>query len=700
VELGGHWTVLPADDDLRREFADPQFDDRAWPTVTVPGHWRDAPALVEASGPVLHRRAFSHAGLSGDDRRAWLWLDGVFSQGDVWLDGAYVGDTEGYFVPHAFEVTDLVSAPGDHVLAVEVGCPAVDEDEPKRSLTGAYQSGDHLAPGANPGGLWRPVRLVETGPVTIRHGRAVCQDATEERAVLSLRLVLDTAVARPARIHTVVAGIHHDLDQPLAAGENRVEWTVTVPQPVLWWPHSLGGQPLHDVRVDVYLADDDRTEPSDSRHWRTGFRSVDLRNWICRVNGERLFLKGANLPPLRADPASSSPSELRRLVRLARDAGLDFLRVHTHVAPPALYEAADELGMLLWQDFPLQGRYARTVRREAVRQARELVDLLGHHPSVSIWCAHDEPFDTPPGRERRRPLVRGVLPQQVPSWNRTILDRSVKRVLAKSDRSRPVIAHSGVLPHFPQLDGTDAHLWFGWYGGDVRDLAAFASRVPRQVRFVSAFGAQSLPEPDPATGGAQPDWDALAAAGIEVEVLQRTVEGDDLASWARASRAHQAHVVRRTVETLRRLKYRPTGGFSVHRLIDPKGRIGFGLLDEHGCPKPAWDALRAACRPLTVIADALPVRLDPGDKLDLAVHIVSDQRADRAGCVVVAMLDSPVGSQTWRWHGDAPADACALVGRIRFTAPEMPGPVSLTLELRDASTDELLATNGDASRIL
>jgi hypothetical protein len=30
----------------------------------------------------------------------------------------------------------------------------------------------------------------------------------------------------------------------------------------------------------------------------------------------------------------------------------------------------------------------------------------------------------------------------------------------------------------------------------------------------------------------------------------------------------------------------------------------------------------------------------------------------------------------------------------------MPGPVSLTLELRDASTDELLATNGDASRIL
>jgi beta-mannosidase len=699
VDLGGQWTVHPADDDLRREFADPAFDDREWPCVAVPGHWRDAPALVDSSGPVLYRRAFSHPGPSAEGRRAWLWLDGLFSQGDVWLDGAYVGDTEGYFVPHAFEVTDLLTAPGDHVLAVEVGCPAVDDDEPKRSLTGAYQSGDHLTPGANPGGIWRPVRLVETGPVTIRHGRVVCQEATEERALLTMRLVLDTAVARPARIHTIVAGVRHDLDQPLAAGENRVEWTVTVPEPALWWPHSLGGQPLHDVRVEVHLADEEGTEPSDARQWRTGFRSVELRNWVCRVNGERLFLKGANLPPLRPDPANTSRSELRRIVRLARDAGLDFLRVHTHIAPPALYEAADELGMLLWQDFPLQGRYARTVRREAVRQARELVDLLGHHPSITIWCAHDEPFSAPPGRERRRALVAGVLPQQIPTWNRTILDRSVKRVLAKSDRSRPVIAHSGVLPHFPQLDGTDAHLWFGWYGGDVRDLASFAARLPRQVRFVSAFGAQALP--DPGDGAAEPDWEALAAAGIEVEVLQRTVEGgDDLRSWARASQAHQAHVVRRTVDTLRRLKYRPTGGFSVHRLIDPHGRIGFGLLDERGCPKPAWDALRAACRPLTVVADALPARLDAGDKLDLAVHIVSDERTDRPGCVVVATVASPVGSRTWRWHGDAPADACALVGRVRWTAPEMPGPVTLLLELRDAATDELLADSRDATRIV
>jgi beta-mannosidase len=704
VELGGEWRVHPADEDLRRVFHEYDLDDRDWHVTTVPGHWRAEPALADVDGPVLYRRKFAHDGVQREGGRLWLHVDGLFSQGDVWLDGAYVGDTEGYFVPHAFEVTDLIGTPGDHVVAIEASCPPVDEGEPKRSLTGAYQSGDHLRPGSNPGGLWRPVRVEETGPVAIRHGRVLCQEATEERAILALRLVVDTAIARPARLHTIVAGVHHDLEQPLAAGENRVEWTVTVPSPVLWWPHALGAQPLHDVRVTVHVDDATEGEPSDVRCWRTGFRSVEMRNWICRVNGERLFLKGANLSPLRADPAGSSPSEVRRIVRAARDAGLDFLRVHTHVASPELYRAADELGMLLWQDFPLHGRYARTVRRQAVRQARELVDLIGHHPSVAIWCAHDEPFASPPKRERRRALSPGVLPQQIPSWNRTILDRSVKRVLAGNDGSRPVIAHSGVLPHLPRLDGTDAHLWFGWYGGDVRDLASFASRLPRNVRFVSAFGAQALPEPD-GRADARPDWSTLAAKGIEPDVLQRAVvlppgARDDYAGWAQASIEHQATVVRATVETLRRLKYRPTGGFSVHRLMDPPGRIGFGLLDETGRPKPAWDALREACRPLAVIADPLPRRMDPGDRVDLAVHIVSDERIDRDACEVVATLQAPSGPQTWRWQGGATADACVLVGRLKWVAPSVPGPVTLTLELRDPATGALLATNRDRTRIV
>jgi beta-mannosidase len=259
-----------------------------------------------------------------------------------------------------------------------------------------------------------------------------------------------------------------------------------------------------------------------------------------------------------------------------------------------------------------------------------------------------------------------------------------------------------VLPHLPRLDGTDAHLWFGWYGGDVDDLASLASTLPRQVRFVSAFGAQAIPEHHRGltlTNG-RPDWEALAALGIEPDVMRRVLMLDDdqsITAWVDVSNAHQGEVVRRTIETLRRLKYRPTGGFCVHRLADPSGRAGFGLLDECGRPRPAFRELVAACRPVIVVADPLPDVLEPGDKVNLAVHIVSDERDDRAGCQVTAQLRTPVGVRSWRWQGDVAADSCALVGRVRFTVPQVPGPVALDLRLVAGDTT---ADNRYASRVI
>ena len=121
---------------------------------------------------------------------------------------------------------------------------------------------------------------------------------------------------------------------------------------------------------------------SDRARVRTGLREVALQDWVFSVNGEPMFVKGANLAPTRMALGEATPAEVRRDVELAREAGLDLLRVHGHIARPELYDAADELGMLVWQDFPLQWGYARTIRKEAVRQAREAVDLLGHHPSI------------------------------------------------------------------------------------------------------------------------------------------------------------------------------------------------------------------------------------------------------------------------------------------------------------------------------
>ena len=69
----------------------------------------------------------------------------------------------------------------------------------------------------------------------------------------------------------------------------------------------------------------------------------------------------------------------------------------------------------------------------------------------------------------------------------------MKRAFEQADETRTTIAHSGVLPHLPLLDGTDSHLYFGWYHGNERDISGFAASMPRMVRFVSEFGAQAVP---------------------------------------------------------------------------------------------------------------------------------------------------------------------------------------------------------------
>ncbi|MGE0879517.1 MAG: sugar-binding domain-containing protein [Acidimicrobiia bacterium] len=703
--LSGIWRAAPADDALRREAATPDFDDSSWEAVAVPGHWRSTSAFANEDGPFLYRHHFETgipATRPGTDHveRSWLVFDGLFYQGDVWCDGMYLGDTEGYFVPHQFEITSLVAERREHQLAVEVTCSRPGDLKAKRNLTGVFQHWDCFDPDWNPGGIWRPVRLVKSGPVRMSNLTVLCREADERHAALVVRVDLDSLAGTTVTLRTVIDGqTAAEEERPLAAGENRVEWNVNVDQPALWWPHALGDQPLHDVSV-VVVTD---TGDSDQRTVRMGFRHVDMRNWILSVNGERMFLKGANLGPSRMALADATAEEFAHDIALAKDAGLDLVRLHAHVSRPELYEAADRAGMLLWQDFPMQWGYARTVRKQASRQARAMVDLLGHHPSIAIWCGHNEPFglDVPTEAatkaEKRSMMRRYTIAQTVPTWNRSILDRSVKRSIAKGDETRPVVAHSGVWPHLPQLDGTDSHIYVGWYHGDERDFPDYCRRWPRMARFVSEFGAQAVPqnadfmEPD---RWPDLDWDRLTAThGLQKTIFDRLVPPSGyrrFEDWKAATQAYQATMLKHYVETLRRLKYRPTGGFCQFSLADAHPSVTWSVLGHDRQAKAGYHALADACRPVIVVADRLPATLAPGTAIALDVHVVSDLRVPISDAVVTASMSWTGGHHSWRWSGSVDADAVSRIGTISFVAPPAIGLLTLDLEL---ASDTAAASN-------
>src|SRR5436305_708247 len=224
------WLAREAEGDLHQRFVEPGFDDAGWEPITVPGHWRTTPAFAGSGGPVLYRHRFPATPLP-DGQRRFLTFEGVFYYGDVWLDGAYLGATEGYFAPHTFEITDAArSGLDEHDLAVEVACPPEADRKSKRMVTGVFSHWDGLDPDWNPGGLWRPVRRSDSGPVRMSGLRALCVEATEDRGRLLLTITLD-APAGPTpvhlRTHLTGPGVHVEAekDKPLATGVNQLSWT-------------------------------------------------------------------------------------------------------------------------------------------------------------------------------------------------------------------------------------------------------------------------------------------------------------------------------------------------------------------------------------------------------------------------------------------------------------------------------------------
>lgn len=684
------WRARVADDDLRRDGIGLDVDDDTWSEVIVPGHWRNHPDFADSDGPLLYRSRYRMPA-PDDGKRRWVTFDGIFYQADAWLDGAYLGDPEGYFFPHSYDITALSRIGDEHVLAVEVSCAPQRNRDKKRNITGVFQHWDGIDRNWNPGGIWRGVHVYDTGPVKIDRYRVVSRDVDETRAHVLLSARLDSDAARSVTIRTLVDGeCIIENERRVASGRNDVNWKLDIADPQLWWPRQFGEQHLTDISIEI-VVDGVR---SDERSRRTGMREVAWNNWTCSVNGERIFLKGANLLPTRAALGDATAAECRRDVELAVEAGLDMLRIHGHIADPAVYEAADELGVLLMQDFPLQWGYDRSVRQQAVEQARAAVDMLGHHPSIVQWSAHNDPASVAIGIEgdTTRSRLRYLAAHQLPSWNKSVLDRWVKRAIERADPTRLVSPHSGVLPHLPMLDGTDSHFYFGWYHGDATDLGTLVQRVPRVARFVSEFGAQAAPDNAPFIDEQlrlhrwpDLDWAMLAERhGLQKWVFDERVAPAEFATfdeWRDATQHYQAALIKHHVEVLRREKYGPVGGFAMFAFNDPAPMVSWSVLDHERAPKLGYAALRDACRPTIITARHLDPVLTAGEQLRVPLYVINDRREAVSGMTVDAVARWAGGERRWRFGGDVEADSVHEIARIDLTVPDTPGALTFDLAL-------------------
>jgi beta-mannosidase len=229
--------------------------------------------------------------------------------------------------------------------------------------------------------------------------------------------------------------------------------------------------------------------------------------------------------------------------------------------------------------------------------------------------------------------------------------------------------------------------------------------VPRLAQFVSEFGSQAIPDNDDFMGAAawpDLDWERLAHTHcLQLDPFERYVPPSSCPSyddWRAATQRYQATILKHHIETLRRLKYRPTGGFAAFFWADAHPAVSWSVLDHERTPKLGYYALVGACAPVIVVATRPDESYNAADNLALDVHVISDRRDALPSVRTIATVTFADGStHVQAWDGEVPADSCVRVGTITSTIPPVPGPV--TVELR-ATGEGLDVTNQYVSRVL
>jgi beta-mannosidase len=714
LSLDGAWRLLPIDT-FRQGFY--PLDDDAWLEQELPAHWQQHPLLERYAGKMVYRKCFPLASsefsvlssqLTEQDvqlktqnselkTRFWLRLNGIFYWSQPYFNGVDLGRHEGYFAPQEHEVTGWVA--DDNTLVVEVECPEEHDKTGKRMITGVFSHWDCLDPATNPGGIWLPVELIATGPARIQEVLLHTEALGATAAELRYRVVLDAAAAGDATLRwtltpTNFAGEVQVIEQrrALALGQQELAGVLSVRDPQPWWTHDLGHPNCYAVTLAIVYGD----VVSDERAQTFGIRRFEMRSWIASLNGKRLFLKGNNYPPGDTRIATMTPERCADDLRLARECHMNLLRVHAHVEHPAFYEAADEAGVLLWQDMPLQWLYRRDVLPAAREQARQMVRLLYNHPAAAIWCMHNEALYTADTKDDRLiTRLRIYFSAFAWNWNREVMDTQLAAVAREQDPSRPVVRSSNEYAVPLLRKGTDTHFYYGWYGevyGPLRGWEGVARRFPDNIRFVTEFGAQSFPNAESsakfmAADVARIDWDHLIARHhFQPNMLDMWVDWravGSLEELARMTQDYQSMVNRFYIDRLRFHKYRPTGGIVPFMFHDSNPAVQWSILDYWRVPKRSYAALRLAFSPQYIFTLLDKDEYAVGTPIDLPIYVVNDAHQAAPAELEARLLD-PADAELARLERalTLPPDCMAMeIERLRLT-PDRAGTYRLALALR------------------
>lgn len=293
-------------------------------------------------------------------------------------------------------------------------------------------------------GIYRPVKLRVCNIAKIEnvwYRTSITKDHSSAKAKIAIELegttehngIVEAILSRNGKVFKTSQKIRIKADGKI----NTLNLEINVPKPELWWPAGLGDHPLYNLTVNLKhnnKVEDSykervaicevivKTTPVEKRmvNYRIGNpdptkkdvmdggfvgawskvplekpEEVEVTPLQFYVNGQYVFIKGFDFQPLDVFEQNISREKYYRSIDMAVEIGANMLRVWGggNVENPWFYDACDEKGILIWQDFfYASGQYPNTPEflKEAETETINIVKHLRNRACIAAWCGDNE----------------------------------------------------------------------------------------------------------------------------------------------------------------------------------------------------------------------------------------------------------------------------------------------------------------------
>lgn len=418
--LNGNWCFHFVSEPSQRpeSFYKEDYDVSSWETIPVPSSWEmqgyDRPIYANVEYPhsntppyIDARKGFNDGGANyginpvgsyvrffdlpagWEKQRTFIHFSGIYSAAFVYLNGEYVGYTQGSNNVAEFDLSKYLRT-GKNRLAVQVF----------RWSDGSYLECQDMF---RMSGIFRDVYLYNVPRVSVRdHYITSKLDAASEytSGEMSVNMMLDNR-DRMKGVKKLIVKLFDSKGKLVAETEQQVNYsdkketvyskaTFKLKNLVTWTAETPN---LYTVHIIQRNGDNDEMVFST----KYGFRNIELKGTVVYINGQRVFFKGTNRHDTHPVYGRAVTVEsMLRDVTLMKQNNINTIRTSHYPNDAKMYAMFDYFGLYTMDEADLEDHANQSISDMPswipafVDRIDRMVLRDRNHPSVIFWSLGNE----------------------------------------------------------------------------------------------------------------------------------------------------------------------------------------------------------------------------------------------------------------------------------------------------------------------